>query len=366
MAVSDAHAGPAKAANDAEIVNDPERRFRGFPVPGGPFPFEASLASPALLRRYGLPPRPDPDAQPFLRQVWNRGFGSPLTLKEFQFDQAALVEETRYQAYEIPVSETRVETSANWSGAYITANRDRQFLQIWGVWTVPAHLSLPPPPFQGPTGVEYRCATWVGLDGQRLYFNSSLPQIGTSSTLQANGSTTAEAWTQWWARGIPNAKPQPLGLAVAPGNQVLAVLTAWDAQNVIFVMVNLTDMTAMAVKGTAPTVPVNGICATPDIAGATAEWIVERPAIPDQPLVHGRPPLYNFPDYGHIEFDLCVAVEGESVDIFSLFGGLPQDLKGERLIRMFDVLLNPARTVFISMPRKLNDTAVRVHYGGFR
>jgi Peptidase A4 family len=300
-----------------------------------------------------------------LRQVWNRGFGAPLTLKEFHLDRAALVQETRYQTYEIPVSETRVETSSNWSGAYITANRDKHFLQIWGVWTVPAHLRLPPPPFQGLPGVEYRCATWIGLDGQRLYFDSSLPQIGTSSWLTANGSTAAEAWTQWWARGIPNAQPQRLGLTVAPGNQVLAVLTAWDAQSVIFVMVNLSDMTAMAVKGTAPTVKLDGTNASPDIAGATAEWIVERPAIPCQPLVHGRPPLYNFPDYGHTEFDLCVAVEADSVDIFSLFGGLPQDLQGERLIRMFDVLHNPERTAFISMPRKLSDTTVCLHYGSF-
>jgi hypothetical protein len=32
---------------------------------------------------------------------------------------------------------------------------------------------------------------------------------------------------------------------------------------------------------------------------------------------------------------------------------------------MFDVLFNPARTAFISMPRKLDNSAVRVRYGGF-
>ncbi|MBV8592294.1 MAG: hypothetical protein JO212_19935 [Acetobacteraceae bacterium] len=361
--MSDTDAGPAKVANDSGNATALERPFCGFPVPSGPF--DASVASPALLRRYGLPPRPDPDAQPLLRQVWNRGFGAPLTLKEFRFVRADLVQQTRYQTYEIPVSETRVETSSNWSGAYITANRDKHFLQIWGVWTVPAHVRLPPAPFQKP-GVEYKCATWIGLDGQRLYFDSSLPQIGTSSTLKVDGTTVAEAWTQWWARGIPNAQPQQLGLTVAPGNQVLAVLTAWDAQNVIFVMVNLSDSSAIGVKRAAPTVTLpDGTKATPDIAGATAEWIVERPAIPGQPLVHNRPPLYNFPDYGCIEFDLCVAIEGDSVDIFSLFGGLPQDLQGERLIRMFDVLHDPERTVFVSMPRRVDDTTLRLHHGCF-
>jgi hypothetical protein len=60
-----------------------------------------------------------------------------------------------------------------------------------------------------------------------------------------------------------------------------------------------------------------------------------------------------------------VAVEGDNVDIFSLFGGLSQQLQAARRIRMFEVLLNPARTEFISIPGKLNDTTLRVKYGSF-
>ena len=267
MAVSVAPAGQSKPENlSDETIADLQKRFRGFPVPDGLF--DPSTASPALLREYGLPPRPDPNSQPQLRQVWDRGFGAPLRLKEFQFD-AGLVEATTYrlhfrQAHELPFAETRFETSLNWSGAYITANRDRQFLQIWGVWRVPDNLRLPPAPFQGPIGIDYMCSNWIGLDGQRLYFDSSLPQIGTSSTLPAGGGpTTAQAWTQWWARGNMYAVPVPLGLGVAPGNQVLSVLTAWDPQTVILVMVNLSTMQAQAVEATAPPVQVNGIMATP-------------------------------------------------------------------------------------------------------
>ena len=54
--------------------------------------------------------------------------------------------------------------------------------------------------------------------------------MGTVSTLQSNGSTIVQAWTQWWARGIANTAPLPLGLAVAPGDQVLSVLTASNSQ----------------------------------------------------------------------------------------------------------------------------------------
>ena len=78
------------------------------------------------------------------------------------------------QADELPIVETRFETSSNWSGAYITANRDKQFMQIWGVWTIPDNLKLPPMPFRGPPSIPYVCSNWIGLDGQRLYFDSVL------------------------------------------------------------------------------------------------------------------------------------------------------------------------------------------------
>jgi hypothetical protein len=83
---------------------------------------------------------------------------------------------------------------------------------------------------------------------------SSLPQIGTVSTLQANRTTTAQAWTQWCARGIANTAPLPLGLAVAPGDQVLSVLTASEPPDRDLRHVNLSTMISMAVMGTAPTV----------------------------------------------------------------------------------------------------------------
>ena len=53
------------------------------------------------------------------------------------------------------------------------------------------------------------------------------------------------------------------------------------------------------------------------------------------------------------------------MDISSLSKGLTQELRGARRIRMFDLLVNPARTEFISMPRKQSDTAIRVKYGSF-
>jgi hypothetical protein len=351
------------------VIEDLKKRFHGFPVPDGPF--NPATASQEQLREFGLPPRPDPVTQPLLRQIWDRGFGEPLSLQQFSVDER-LVEETGYRpqggyAKEQPIAETRFETSLNWSGAYITANRAKEFVQIWGIWTIPSNLKLPPDPFKGPEGSDYVCSNWIGLDGQRRYLDSSLPQIGTSSTLQADGAITAQAWTQWWARerGINNTPPTPLPppFNVAPGDQVMAVLTVNDPRTVTCVMVNLSTQplpTATSVNATVPSVQLpDGTMAIPEIAGATAEWIVERPAIPGQSI------FYNLPNYGVSGFDLCMAVEGDGVEILSLVGGLSQDLQGARFIRMYDRLKDPWRTAFISMPERRNDTAVQISYGGF-
>lgn len=360
-----AAAGQGKAAGiPIGVIEDLKQRFKGFPVPPREQPFDPVTAPPGQLTQHGLPPRPASTAPALLRQVWDRGFGAPLTLVAFRVEQEE-IEDTIFrpqtrQAIEIAGAETRYEDSANWSGAYITANRGKQFLQIWGLWTIPANLKLPPGPFHGPAGLAYQCSNWIGLDGQRRYLDSSLPQIGTVCQLQPDGTTTAQAWVQWWERYSTSNVPLPLGLDVSPENLVLAVLTAIGPRTVIMAMVNLSTFHATAVTATARTVLLpDKRMATPEIAGATAEWIVERPAIT------GQQTRYNFPDYGQTEFDFCIAVEADSVNILSLFTGMPQVLQGERLIRMFDVLQNPQRTAFISMPTKLDDTTLRVKYGGF-
>ena len=266
------------------VIEELKKRFHGFPVPVPPKLVDLTTVSPEQLEQYGLPPRPDPVTQPLLREVWDRAFGKPVILDHFSVDER-LIDDVRYRpqvrrVYERLVTATRFETSRNWSGAYITANRGKHFIQIWAFWTIPGNLKLPP---GGPPGIDYVCSNWIGLDGQRLYFDSSLPQIGTQSTLQANGTIKAEAWTQWWARDLlTNEPPLPLPapFKVVPGNHVAAVLTVIDPQTVNCVMVNLSLLTGISVMATSPPVILpDKTIAMPEIAGATAEWVVERPAV---------------------------------------------------------------------------------------
>ncbi len=259
---------------------------------------------------------------------------------------------------------SHIETSSNWSGAYITANQDRQFLQIWGTWTIPDNLQIAAcGRCSGPPDIPYVCANWIGLDGQRLYLNSSLPtdgdRIDTAAGWHDHGAVL-DAMVGEWGREFRPGANWARGQSGQPGVVRADRLGPADRDR----RHGQPERPARAIvaKGTSPTVTLpDGSMVQPRYCrlnrgvdhGAAAR------------IVDGQTTIYNFPDYGETEFDFCVAVESDHVDIFSLFNGIPQQLQGARRIRMFQMLTDPARTTFISMPRKLNDTAIRVKYGGF-
>ena len=119
------------------VLADIERRFTGFAVPEGTF--DPSTATADQLMKFGLPPKPDPECQPLLRRAWDIGFGKPLRLQAFEVERD-LVEQAEYRLFEKQVANisfdgNNFEISSNWSGAYITANQDKHFLQVWGTWT---------------------------------------------------------------------------------------------------------------------------------------------------------------------------------------------------------------------------------------
>lgn len=351
-------------ADGTPWLADLARRFTAFDEPHRLLD-RANLA-PDLLRHLGVQSERDHRLRIKLHHPLEQVFNGKFKVEPFVFDSVRIKAvdyriQPRMQLRMASVP-SRTETSSNWSGAYITANQDKRFLQVWGLWTVPANLKLPPAPFQGPPGIEYRVANWIGLDGQRLYFASSLPQMGTTSILQVDGSTRSEAWVQWFERESDDPHIVLLKLTVRPGDTVLCFVTVLGPQHVACVIINLSPplpvVQAVCVEAPPITLP-DGTAAAPDIAGATAEWVVERPQ------VIGKLTPNNFPDYGQTKFSLCVAVEGDHADFSSLSGGLAQNLSGARPIRMYDVLPNPARTRYISMADKVDDTTLRLHYGGF-
>jgi hypothetical protein len=78
------------------------------------------------------------------------------------------------------------------------------------------------------------------------------------------------------------------------------------------------------------------------VSGATAEWIMERPADPDTEAI------YNLPDYNVAHFYNCFALSAYVPE-----GGVPgpaveRNLDAARGINMYKVERNPSRSVSIS------------------
>jgi hypothetical protein len=313
-----------------------------------------------MLERYGIPPRPDPMRQSEAFRVWSYFFGGGAIFAETGIE----LSKTNFQFNGTGANSTQshFESSSNWSGAYVIPTDGEMALVIMGRWIVPTP-ALPPPEEQAP-GIDgqYACSTWIGLDGQRLYFNSSLPQIGTAQTLTVSASgpplVEAFAWFQWWAS--EECRPYiRFPLPVMPGDEVACLLWVISDVAVVATVLNLsTGQLIPPITATAWQEPLpGGTLRQLVISGATAEWIMERPTF----LCTSQP--YWFPDYGSTEFLDCVAIMGPAP-------GMPQtvkDLRVARLIRMYDTLYPPTRIRYISMPEKKepSNKKFRVRYGDF-
>jgi hypothetical protein len=313
------------------------------PVPGGiaprPLPpegFDPETAPDEELERYGLPTeramarnaaasgfrraflRRRPDGPP-LRFLLARGPGAgapPSGVRPI----AAL-------------ATWPSQKSVNWSGGYVAPRDGRSFVAVMGTWTVPA-VSAPP----GGTAAEYRSSTWIGLDGQKFYLDSSLPQTGTLQRWVTGPVAKAEysAWFQWWARGQDNPQ-QDLALPVAAGDEMRAIITVLDETTVVVALRNVTQDAITAFFAFAPT-PCR-------ISGATAEWIMERPS----PMGSDGWEAYELPVYTPFAFSGCVAesIAPGRLDLQD------HDIEIARLIRMYQIDADPTSVRTISTARRV-------------
>lgn len=326
-------------------------RFEPFPVP----PHAVNATDQAVAAQYGLPPRPGDDAPPALKDMWDRIFGKPLTPIAFVPPAVPLVEAAfRIVRRELAVRSSggHAEDSGNWAGAYATANSGMHLGTMLGIWKVPLKLTVP----NGRDPRDFSCSIWIGLDGQRRYFDSSLPQIGTLTQFNADGSRNDFAWVQWWERDSPGNSFATLPVPVKPGDEVGAFLHVVDPLHVWLVLVNLSTSpvrTATALKVSAP---VGG--AQPILFGATAEWVVERPSRFN--LLKSK---FDLPDFGHCHMEGLALQTTQIGDI--LYNGELRDMSYARMIRMLEVRTDPPRTAIIAMPHRAGPTAVNVTFGGF-
>jgi hypothetical protein len=295
-----------------------------FPQP--PEGFNPLTAGPEELTRYGIPPHPDRGRQPLLTRFWTEMYSLPLVF-------------VAPSSLPAPPIQPRIrgEASLNWSGAYITPRNGQQFTEVHATWEIPSVAA----PASMSVSAEYRSSIWIGLDGQRQYFDSSLPQLGTAQLVNAPDAPPFHTWCQWWLKDNPQTYvPAILSVEVKPGQRVMASLLVLNETRVHGIIENRTTGEILPFFMDAPTDTPSGM--QPKVSGATAEWVVERPAHE----ITGEP--YELPDYGTAHFTNCFALSAEMP-----IGGVPglgreQTLDGARLIRMYKRERNPSRTVVIS------------------
>ena len=238
-----------------------------YPVPSH---FDASCADNRELARYGLPERPDRDAEPELFAFWELMLGSGTEVIAPLFPWDPLVERRVLRQRQSPLPRqgfSHRETSENWSGAYITPlPRPNRFFHAMGSWSAPrTWRPIIPPRGVGP-GEEYRSSTWVGIGGERSY--NSMPQIGTSQNICSDGGGPAEppvAWWQWWIKGRKGHDvPIPIeNFEVCEDDKILASLTV-EAPTPGDVRFNLKNqrtgkIVAFKVRAPADILPLGGV-----------------------------------------------------------------------------------------------------------
>ncbi len=324
-----------------------------------PKDFDPLKAAAAELLRYGFATEPDRLRMPQQHAFWTRFLSGPLTFSEPDFDFRDHQDSHRVTPRrQTKGAGNRREKSLNWSGAYIKPVRGRTFTEIHGEWTVPK----PKPPTDTATGAvppgSYRSVSFIGLDGQRRYVNSSLPQIGTAShvDVDANGQRTEHtyAWWQWWVRDQHFPETRISSVPVRPGDTVLCSLVVISPTIVRF---SLKNQRTRCVFGPIDVhAPVRNRPGAPPvqvkITGATAEWITERPTAFDE-----KHTLYELPDYGKVPFDHCYAISSSP--------GAPEQIQGlglATLIKMRTIKERPHRSVPVSVTELRGQQAFTTTY----
>lgn len=294
--------------------------------------FNPADAGDEDLQRYGLPTamefRGNPAAAAFRRAFLRRRANAPPLQFLSALKATDVIQRTGIVTIATQASRP-VQKSMNWSGGYVTPRDGRSLVSVMANWTVPS-VSAP----LGGTAPEYQSSTWIGLDGQKSYLDSSLPQIGTRQRWLAEPVPRTEylSWFQWWARGR-DLPLQILALPVDPYDEISAIITVLDETTVRCNLKNVTKgIILQAFNASAPT----GL----RISGATAEWIMERPS----PMGSDGWEPYAFPSYTSFAFTGCVAesAEPEKPDLWE------NDLESARLIRMYEIDRNPTSVRTIS------------------
>jgi hypothetical protein len=308
-------------------------------------------APPEVLSEFGLPQAPSQYSP--IYPLWREMFSRPLLylFAETIAMETAYQTNPRFQQVQAAAA-SRYETSPNWSGAYVHPRAGNMLVDVVGSWRIPG-IAMP----GGLSGVlPPACSIWVGLDGQRRYFDSSLPQIGTRQQFDSSGNPQYIGWYQWWVRDQPPPAAIPqVPISLTQGDMVLCLVQASAPSEAIVAMLKFGSVFEFWSRKIQPLVVTGPL---PVISGATAEWVVERPTL------LGSDKLHLLPRFDPVEFTNCYADEALAINSPDT---VIESLHGARFIQLFEKLDDPERISMLSKPRHLlsdDQYAFRVNFIG--
>lgn len=220
--------------------------------------FDPNVAEDRVLRKHGIPRRPDATTEPHLRQIWDRAFESKP-----RFIKAEIAIDHEMAKRKRAVLDKRIETTAfspsGWAGGVVLVstlnfNPPEPVNTVYGEWFIPNVTPIPNEPAGGQT-----VGFWVGIDG---FTNGQVLQAGTAATVNGN-NTVNWVWTEWY----PLPPIQVTNFPIKPGDYITVLVCAPQPSHGFCSMMNKTTNQVTSIGINQPN-NVNSV-------GASAEWIVE-------------------------------------------------------------------------------------------
>jgi hypothetical protein len=220
--------------------------------------FDPNVAEDRLLRRHGIPRRPDAAVEPHLRAIWDAAFASKP-----RFIKAEIAVDHVISQRKRPVVDRRIEgkdfSPSGWAGGVVLVstlnyNPPEPVNTVYGEWFIPNVTPIPNEPAGGQT-----VGFWVGIDG---YTNGQVLQAGTAATVTGN-NTVNWVWTEWY----PIPAIAVTNFPIKPGDYITVLVCAPQPNHGFCSMLNKTTNQATSIGINQPN-NINSI-------GASAEWIVE-------------------------------------------------------------------------------------------
>jgi hypothetical protein len=220
--------------------------------------FDPNKAEDRLLRKHGIPRRPDGAREPHLRAIWDRAFATkPRFIKAEVAIDHVMIKRQR------PVLNKKIDSKdfspSGWAGDVVLVstlnfNPPEPVNTVYGEWFIPNVTPIPNEPAGGQT-----VGFWVGIDG---YTNGQVLQAGTAATVTGN-NTVNWVWTEWF----PLPPIQVTNFPINPGDYITVLVCAPQPDHGFCSMLNKTTNQATSIGITPPNNVTN--------IGASAEWIVE-------------------------------------------------------------------------------------------